>query len=60
MESWEGEMRSLGYPCVMTSTQSDEGAQHFYRRLGYRDAGCLHLDIPVLRQPMEILLIKEL
>jgi ribosomal protein S18 acetylase RimI-like enzyme len=60
MAFWEGEMRSLGHPCVMTSTQSDEAAQHFYRALGYRDAGCLLLDIPPLRQPMEILLIKAL
>ncbi len=60
MAQWEGEMRSLGYPCVMTSTQSDEDAQHFYRKLGYRDAGCLLLDIPQIRQPMEILLIKAL
>jgi ribosomal protein S18 acetylase RimI-like enzyme len=60
MTFWEGEMRSLGYSCVMTSTQSDEAAQHFYRALGYRDAGCLLLDIPPIRQPMEILLIKPL
>jgi ribosomal protein S18 acetylase RimI-like enzyme len=60
MSFWEAEMRATGYPCVMTSTQSDEGAQIFYRKLGYRDTGCLLLDIPPLRQPLEIFLIKAL
>jgi len=57
---WEEEMRSLGFPCVMTSTQADESAQHFYRKLGYRDAGCLILDQPPLKQPAELFFIKEL
>lgn len=57
---WEAEMRALGYPCVMTSTQADESAQHFYRKLGYRDAGCLILDRPPLKQPAELFFIKEL
>ena len=60
MERWEADMRALGYPCVMTSTQADEDAQHFYRKLGYRDAGCLILDRPPLKQPAELFLIKEL
>ncbi len=36
---WEGKMLDLGYDKVMTSSQADEGAQHFYRKLGYKDAG---------------------
>ncbi len=60
MARWEAEMRALGYPCVMTSSQADEGAQHFYRKLGYRDAGCLLLTIPPLAQPAEIFFIKAL
>lgn len=36
---WEQLMREKGYPAVMTSTQADEGAQHFYRHLGYKDIG---------------------
>lgn len=60
MLHWEDEMRSLGFPCVMTSTQSDESAQLFYRKLGYKDAGCLLLDIPSVAQPTEIFFIKEL
>lgn len=57
---WESEMRALGFPCVMTSTQADEKAQFFYRKLGYKDTGCLLLDIPPLVQPAEIFFIKKL
>jgi len=41
---WENEMRGLGYKMIMTSTQADEQAQHFYRKLGYVDRGCILLD----------------
>lgn len=57
---WEKEMYILGYKAVMTSTQVDENAQHFYRKLGYKDAGCLALDIPGYEQPMEMFMIKSL
>ncbi len=40
---WEREMAAQGYREVLTSTLSDEPAQHFYRRLGYTDCGCLLL-----------------
>ncbi|MNI37283.1 putative acetyltransferase [compost metagenome] len=53
---WEENMRQRGFESVMTSTQSNEEAQHFYRKLSYRDAGCLVLDT----QPLEIILIKNL
>ena len=36
---WENEMLKLSYDKVMTSSQANETAQHFYRKLGYRDAG---------------------
>ena len=36
---WEQQMREGGYPFVLTSTQADEAAQHFYRHLGYQDVG---------------------
>lgn len=36
---WENEMARLGYDKVMTSSQANESAQHFYRKLGYQDAG---------------------
>ena len=53
---WETEMRAKGFTLVMTSTLSNEEAQHFYRRLGYRDAGCLLLP----DEPLEILFTKSL
>ncbi|WP_373725763.1 GNAT family N-acetyltransferase [Bacteroides heparinolyticus] len=34
MEYWEKDMKSQGYEMLMTSTQVDEDAQHFYRKLG--------------------------
>jgi GNAT superfamily N-acetyltransferase len=39
VEFWEDEMRRLGYKTVMTSTASDEFAQHFYIKLGYSTIG---------------------
>ncbi|WP_407926351.1 GNAT family N-acetyltransferase [Gehongia tenuis] len=36
---WEAQMRSEGYPLVMTSTVSCEYAQHFYYKLGYAAVG---------------------
>lgn len=53
---WEALMKAEGYPLVMTSTQSDETAQHFYRKLGYVDAGALLLQ----DEPLEIILTKAL
>jgi GNAT superfamily N-acetyltransferase len=53
---WERRMRAAGHRRAMTSTQADEDAQHFWRRLGYRDAGALLLP----EQATELLLLKEL
>lgn len=60
MLRWEDDMRMLGYKAVMTSTQVDEGAQHFYRKLGYKDVGCLVLDTPEYQQPMEMFMMKSI
>lgn len=60
MERWEADMKALGHGMLMTSTQVDETAQHFYRKLGYRDAGGLVIDIPRYAQPMELFLIKQI
>lgn len=38
---WENEMQALGYNALLTSTQADEDAQHFYRKLGYTDCGSM-------------------
>lgn len=41
MDRWENDMRALGYGWLLVSTQSDETAQEFYRKLGYTDCGTL-------------------
>lgn len=60
MDFWEREMKKLGYGMIMVSTQVDEEAQHFYRKLGYKDCGCLVVDIPNYEQPMEMFMVKSL
>lgn len=60
MEYWEKDMKELGYDMLLTSTQVDEEAQHFYRKLGYKDFGGLLIDIPEHAQPMELFLIKSI
>jgi ribosomal protein S18 acetylase RimI-like enzyme len=53
---WEAEMSKQGYKSVMTTTLSDEQAQHFYRKLGYKDVGALLLP----DEALEIIFIKTL
>ena len=60
MEHWESDMRANGYDMVLTSTQVDEDAQHFYRKLGYKDCGGFVIDIPGHEQPMELFLVKAI
>jgi len=60
MLSWEQEMRELGYKMVMTSTQVNEEAQHFYRKLGYVEKGSLSFDNTPLEQPLEMFMLKSL
>jgi GNAT superfamily N-acetyltransferase len=60
MRHWEEEMQNLGFGMVMTSTQVDESAQYFYRKLGYQDAGGFVLNIPGYEQPMEMIMVKEI
>lgn len=60
MSYWERDMKKSGYGMVMVSTQVDEQAQHFYRKLGYQDAGGLVINVPGYEQPMELFLIKEI
>ena len=54
---WEQEMKRLGYGLVMTSTRADEKAQHFYRKLGYRDCGSF---FPDEGQPLELIMLRKL
>lgn len=60
MAQWEAEMHTLGHRMVITSTQVDETAQHFYRKLGYVDRGGLYLDGTPFAQAQELFLIKNL
>lgn len=53
---WEHEMAEQGYKFVMTSTQLDEEAQFFCRKLGYTDRGSLILP----DEPLEIIFYKNL
>ena len=53
---WEAAMTAQGYTRLLTSTQSNEDAQHFYRALGYTDAGVLLLP----GEPAELLFLREL
>jgi len=57
---WEKEMQALGYKMVMTSTQVNEQAQHFYRKLGYQDRGGIFLDGTPFEQPQEMIMLKVL
>ncbi len=56
IEGWEDRCRARGSKLVMTSTLSDETAQHLYRRLGYRDCGCLLTP----GEALEIFMMKRL
>lgn len=61
MNFWEQEMKKKGYKLVMTSTDVDEQAQHFYRKLGYQDCGGIIFPKSIYPESaMELLMIKEL
>lgn len=53
---WENEMKQKNYEFVLTSTQSNEEEQFFYRKIGYVDSGALLLP----NEPLEIILYKKL
>ena len=56
LKYWENEMKQNGYKNVLTSTQSDEDAQHFYRKMGYREIGGFKYN----NDPYEIIFQKML
>lgn len=60
MKHWEEDMKQQGYGMILVSTQADETAQHFYRKLGYKDCGGLIIDISRYAQPMEMFFVKEI
>jgi GNAT superfamily N-acetyltransferase len=57
MEYWEQQMKKKGHRVLMTSTQADEDAQFFYRRLGYADSGSILFPG---QKPTELVLVKQL
>lgn len=55
---WENKMQEEGWPMVMCSIPTDDGAQHFYRKMGYKECGCFTILEGPLKQAMEILFSK--
>jgi GNAT superfamily N-acetyltransferase len=53
---WENDMKEKGYKKVLTSTRSDEEAQHFYREMGYTEIGGFKL----ADEPLEIVFCKNI
>ncbi len=60
MAQWEQEMKRQGYKMLLLSTQVDESAQSFYRKLGYVDCGGLVFHDTPFKQPMELFMRKVL
>jgi len=56
VEYWEKDMKMYNYKCVMTSTVSDEYAQHFYVKIGYYAIGGFTLP----GEPYEMIFFKEI
>lgn len=56
VEFWEVQMKKIGYDLVMTSTASDEYAQHFYNKLGYSVIG----GFTISGDPYELILSKKI
>ena len=56
VQYWENEMKKNGFTEVLTSTQSNEEGQHFYRKMGYMEIG----GFKYLDYPFEIMFHKKL
>jgi len=57
VQFWEKAMKKEKSKFIMTSSRADETAQHFYRKLGYHDAGAL---FEINNGPAEVFFIKTL
>ena len=57
MAHWENDMKTMGYPYVMLSTQENETAKFFYEKIGYRRIGAF---LPPEQEADEIMYLKEL
>jgi len=61
VEFWHVEMKAQGHKQVMTSTQQNENAQHFYNKLGYVGVGGFVQSFePLNSDSYEIILLKRL
>ena len=56
VREWERQMTERGFDLVVMSTQAAATAQHFWRKLGYRDCGAL----TIRDQPAEIFMQRRL
>jgi ribosomal protein S18 acetylase RimI-like enzyme len=56
VEYWEKVLMQNGHRRFLTSTLANEDAQHFYRKMGYRDIGGFILPM----EPLEIILMKDI
>jgi len=55
LDHWEKDMKEKGYKNVLTSTQSNEEGQHFFRKMGYTEIG----GFKYLDDPLEIIFCKK-
>jgi ribosomal protein S18 acetylase RimI-like enzyme len=55
VRSWEREMANRSFSCTLISTQADESAQGFWRRIRYRDCGSVFLP----GRPVELLMFRD-
>ena len=58
MTQWEQEMKKRGFKTLLISTQVDESAQFFYRKIGYVDCGGLVFQGTPFSQSMEMFMRK--
>lgn len=56
VRAWEREMAARSFRRTLISTQADETAQEFWRRIGYRDCGSLTLP----GKPAELFMFREI
>lgn len=56
IDYWETKMKEMNYHYLLTSTQVNEYAQHFFRRLNYKDIGSFNFP----GEWMETILLKDI
>ena len=56
VREWEREMSARSFQRAIVSTQADETAQYFWRRIGYQDCGSLALP----GRPPELFMYRDL